>query len=76
MRLPCKSDIKLRLPFDFHAYFNRIYVGEYSPLERTEKTLHIFDTDPVDNWPDFARFTVWYGRKSGRALLSKAEYED
>jgi len=78
LKLPDRVKTDIPLGHDLHAYFKRIYVNDYAPPEKIRNTLHIEDTEPVDNWADYAKYAVWFGRKSGKTLNGKVktEYND
>ena len=33
-----------------------------NPLEKKKHTLIMRDSDVYDNWRDFGKFVIWYGR--------------
>ena len=42
--------------------FENVYVNEYHPLQKREHRLKLVDSTVYDNWQDFSRFVVWYGK--------------
>lgn len=62
LRRPCDRQHTIQLKYDLHNYFEKIYVNDYQPLEKREHKLQLTDTQVHDNWPDFGRFVVWYGK--------------
>ncbi len=68
VKLPSKKKIEFVTKFNFKQYFSEILCGKYIPLQK-EKCLNVIST-PVkyDNWIDYARFVIWYGRKDSRNI--------
>ena len=62
IRKPGDKEQEISLNYDLHNYFEKIYLNEYHPLEKREHRLRLTDTTVYDNWPDFGRFVVWYGK--------------
>ncbi len=62
LRRPGDKQQKIALNYDLHNYFENIYVNNYRPLNKKEHKLLLTDTSVYDNWPDFGRFVVWYGK--------------
>lgn len=66
---PGNTQTALALDFDLNTYFTGIYLGKQdSALKRKKNALHIPDDDKQTNWQDYARETVWYGRRRGATL--------
>lgn len=74
IKRPCVSKFSFNIGYDFPQYFNNIYNGKISPLEKKDLTIIINDYNSKNNYPDYARETVWYGRKGGR-IMYKEEME-
>ena len=74
IKRPCVSKFSFNIGDDFPQYFNNIYNGKISPLEKKDLTITINDYNSKNNYPDYARETVWYGRKGGR-IMYKEEME-
>lgn len=62
IRRPNDKEHEISLNYNLHDYFGKIYVNEYQPLEKKKITLRLVDSTVYDNWQDFARFVVWYGK--------------
>ena len=62
IRRPGDKEQEISLKYDLHNYFERIYLNEYHKLEKREHKLLLTDSTVYDNWPDFSRFVVWYGK--------------
>lgn len=62
MRKPNDESATIKLSYDIHKYLKNIYVNDYHTLEKKEHTLRLLDSNVMNNWPDFGKFVVWYGR--------------
>ncbi len=62
IRRPGDEAHTLSLRYVLHDYFEKIYINEYHPLEIRDHKLFLRDTAVYDNWADFGRFVVWYGK--------------
>ncbi len=56
------KNISIESDYDFFTYFNNIYSDKYSTLKKKHITLEVYDKLKVDNFTDYAREVVWYGR--------------
>ena len=62
MRRPFDETQTADLNYDIHSYLKEIYINNYLPLSKRKHTLIMRDSDTKDNWRDFGKFVVWYGR--------------
>lgn len=62
MRKPDDAEKTVELSYDIHSYLKGVYVNDIQGLEKKKHTLVMRDSDVKDNWPDFGKFVVWYGR--------------
>ncbi len=62
MRKPWDEEKTVELSYDIHTYLNNIYINDYLNLEKRKHTLVMRDSNVMDNWQDFGKFVVWYGR--------------
>ncbi len=69
----CHREIKS--DYDFYGYFNRIYTGDYSPLEKNRNIISVSDVIPCMNLYDYACKVVWYGRNQSAALYTSDCYK-
>lgn len=68
IKKPGGKDTTLVFDYDFASYFAKIYENLYSPLIK-EKTEILFKSPNLpDNWVDFSREIVWFGRKGGKII--------
>jgi hypothetical protein len=59
--------------FDFHTYFENILTGEYVPLQKKENLVRISPKTVYTNFFEYAKETVWYGRRRGASVYGKME---
>ena len=62
MRKPNDKTRTVTLSYDVHNYLKDSYVNNIHPLEKKPHTLTMTDSNVMDNWQDFGKFVVWYGR--------------
>ena len=72
VRSPYDKEIVLRTDYDFTEYFDNIYADSKKELQKGEFTTRLFDAEFCDNWPDFGKYVVWYGRMGWKSY-KKAE---
>lgn len=61
---PGKEDFSLTLPMDLSSYFTAFFNGEsQKPIKHTTITEFVSPCK-VNNWQDYARECVWYGRRN------------
>lgn len=70
-----KKRIDISLKYDFYSYFSNLYSGNYTKLKKIDNTLIIEDKLYVDNWEDYAREIVWYGRRDDDTLYTGSKYK-
>ena len=70
IRRPCESVKEISLNYDVHSYVTDIDVNKWHPLVRREHTLVLRDSKLHNNWPDFAKYVIWYER------IGWASYKD
>ncbi len=62
IRRPGDEMHELSLNYDVHRYVENIYENKHAPLQMRPHSLIVRDSKVYDNWQDFAKFVVWYGR--------------
>ncbi len=65
---------EIKSDYDFYGYFNRIYTGEYSPLEKKKNIISVSDGMPCNDLYEYACKVVWYGRNQSSALYTSDCY--
>lgn len=62
IRKPFEEEKILKLNYDIHSYLKDVYVNNIHSLEKKEHTLKMRDSNVMNNWPDFGKYVVWYGK--------------
>lgn len=75
MKLPHRAISDIPLEYDFHAYFEHIYVHDYLSLENRKNIVHAKDINYKNSWKEFAIENVWYGRNDSRNIFSDVDVE-
>ena len=77
LRQPVAEICQASFDYNFFEYFSAVYKNGYTPL-KTEKSVYRLNTDKqYDTFADYARFSVWYGRKEfGNLNLNFTERVD
>ena len=70
--LPAKEEKEIHTAYDWHDYFNFIFDNSVTVPVKKPTALKA-EKSETDNWPDYARETVWFGRRSGKSL-NKVNY--
>ena len=73
LRKPCETEHAVSFAYDLHAYFERILTGEYAPLQKAENTLCVTPKTVYTDFFEYAKETVWYGRRRGASVYGKKE---
>ena len=68
IKLPSTDTLEFKTAFDFKHYFSEILYGRYDKLEKTDCTNIIANPVSYNNWIDYARYVIWYGRKDSRNI--------
>lgn len=69
LKTPFRQEYNFTLKYDLHTYFSLLMQGKKTVPEKKE-TSYSFRQDKVyDSWHDFAKFTVWYGRRKGASTF-------
>ncbi len=66
---PGKNDFSVSFDFDFCSYFNAILRNEHIPLEKKRITYRFHTPFAIDNWVEYAKEIVWYGRRNNRMMF-------
>ncbi len=74
IRVPNEEACEIKLKHDIHDYLQSVYVNEYQPLKASKHTLIMRDSDVMNNWCDFGKFVIWYGRMGWKSYKDNIEY--
>ena len=75
LKTPFRLNYDFCCRYDLHSYFAQLMQGVHT-LPEKKTTQYSFRQDKVfDSWHDFAKFTVWYGRRRGAATFMNDKSE-
>lgn len=60
--------------YDFYTYFNTIYLGGYEKPVKKATVISVEDSAVVNNFHDFAREIVWFGRNRRATDYTSTNY--
>ncbi|MBR0509005.1 MAG: radical SAM protein [Clostridia bacterium] len=66
LKLPEAGVQTIETAYDFKAYFSAILCGGGAELKKTPCMYTVSDPVACRDWPSYARYVVWYGRKDRR----------
>lgn len=70
IRKPLDPEKTVRLHYDIHGFLSDIYVNRPHALQKKEHTLRLRDSNVMQNWIDFGKYVIWFGR------MGWASYKD
>lgn len=71
IRKPSEKDsVTFSNGYDFYSYFRKIFNGEKEALRKKDCTVTVTFHKHVDNWVDYAREIIWYGKRRGETLIT------
>ena len=70
VKKPSASQLILEFNYDFYDYFSGIYSNDYRELKKAYVKLNFNLSDIPKDFKEYARKTVWYGRKGGQIIVS------
>ena len=73
LRKPCETESLYRFSYDLHAWFTGLVAGKEPALIKRDVTLRLTPKKTYDAYPDYARETVWYGRRRGASIYGRTE---
>ncbi len=69
--LPAQPEKEFEIMYDWLSYFDNMYDPDYTVPVKKKLTLRLKESS-TDNWEDYARVMVWYGKRIGKTI-NKAE---
>ena len=73
LRKPGDGESRTELGYDLYSYFDAIIKGETPSLEKVKCTMVIKPYAMFDSVAEYAKETVWFGRRRGRTTYGKNE---
>lgn len=71
---PYSKKVILDLKYDFYKFFTDVYNGNSGVLERRDNRIALDSSEVSDNLAEYAKNTVWFGRKGGQNIITKIKY--
>ncbi len=75
LRKPYDGKPTLSFSYDFRSFFDSITKGREALLEKRNITVTVSPSLKYENIQDYAKETVWFGRRRGATLYSNKEVE-
>lgn len=75
IRKPFIESEIIETDYDFCTYFNLIKKERYAPLEKRKSKIRFNYLRSFKSWEEYAKETVWYGRRRGATLLTNNAIE-
>ena len=75
LRMPGTRETVVETDWDFYDYYESVIVGNPIPLRKAKTAVRILPAKTYDNVDDYARETVWFGRRRGATMLHGKETE-
>ncbi len=75
LRRPGRHYGQIRLRYDIYSYIRKASVSEYEALRAAPNVLTVRDEATYDDWPEFSRQIVWYGRLGWRSHAEDVEVQ-
>ncbi len=69
---PMKNDFTLQCSYNFRDYFDAVLRNDFTPLQQKPVCYRFSTPFATDNWVDYAKEMVWYGRRNNRMMYSSA----
>ena len=73
LRKPGDRAASWRFDYDFYHYFQAVTDRDHQPLAKKETVLTVRPKTVYDDIRDYARETVWYGRRRGATVYRGSE---
>ncbi len=70
VKMPFESEKSFDCGYDFAEYFRKVATDSNAVLEKKQTSYTFKATKKYEDWPTFAKETVWYGRRKGATLYT------
>lgn len=74
VKKPGAHMLEYQFSYDFYDYFQTIYANSYKALKKADVRLLFNLSDVPYDFKQYAKQTVWYGRKGGQIVVSDISY--
>ena len=75
VRKPFDREAAVPFRYDFYSYFETVTDGGYAPLEKKEIVLTVRPRKVYDDVAEYAKETVWFGRRRGATVYRGKEWQ-
>ena len=75
LRKPFDEETTLHFSYDFRSFFDSVTKGKKASLEKRDITVKVSPSIKYESIQDYAKETVWFGRRRGATLYSSKEIE-
>ena len=75
VRKPFDREAAVPFRYDFYSYFETVTDGGYAPLEKKEIILTVRPRKVYDDMAEYAKETVWFGRRRGATVYRGKEWQ-
>lgn len=75
VRLPNEKNSTVTLRYDIDKFINNVYLQRADMPEKRANRVTATDNDLQTNWPDFAKYVVWYGHLGWRSYKDEVKKE-
>lgn len=65
---PGENDSSHAFSYDWHAYFNNVLSNKEASLNRIGCNVRFFAENVPDDWENYARQIIWYGRRNKKTI--------
>lgn len=66
IKYPLMTDFSFEISYDFQKYFVNALVNNPVKLEKKNVKISLNNAEIPDNWEDYARELVWYGKRGNK----------
>ena len=73
IRKPADRKRQVEFGYNFYNYFSNVTVGNDATLEKVNGALVITPKTEYDSLSDYAKETVWFGRRRGATIFGNSE---
>ena len=63
IKYPGKTEVSREFGYDFCTYFKTVFAGHTPTLKKTDCAITFRAPEVPDNWKDYSKYVVWFGRK-------------
>ena len=75
IKYPGRAVLSVPLAYDFHTYFYNIFARNKTELKKINNFTTFSEPELPDNWKDYSKFIVWFGRKGKGTVHTNIKVE-